>query len=100
MVPAVCWATSLWPVIQAGLTPKLIDVDFEIFFTLLEYDTNLFSFESCPFSKTSQKSELKTEVTAAEKDLPKLMSLFQENYVDLFQPKPKMENGTKSNVTL
>jgi len=27
LVPAVCWATSLWPVIQAGLTPKLIDVD-------------------------------------------------------------------------
>lgn len=26
-VPAVCWSTSLWPVIQANLTPVLVDVD-------------------------------------------------------------------------
>ena len=26
-VPAVCWSTSLWPVIQAGLVPVLVDVD-------------------------------------------------------------------------
>ena len=31
LVPAVCWATSLWPIIQAGLTPKLIDVDINTF---------------------------------------------------------------------
>ena len=31
LIPAVCWATSLWPVIQAGLTPKLIDVDLNTF---------------------------------------------------------------------
>ena len=29
LVPAVCWSTSLWPVIQAGLTPRLIDVDLQ-----------------------------------------------------------------------
>jgi CDP-6-deoxy-D-xylo-4-hexulose-3-dehydrase len=29
LVPAVCWPTSLWPVIQAGLTPRLIDVDLQ-----------------------------------------------------------------------
>lgn len=26
-VPAVCWSTSLWPLLQMGLTPVLIDVD-------------------------------------------------------------------------
>ncbi len=26
-VPAVCWSTSLWPVIQTGLAPVLVDVD-------------------------------------------------------------------------
>ncbi len=26
-VPAVCWSTSLWPLIQMGLTPVLVDVD-------------------------------------------------------------------------
>tara|TARA_B100000795_G_C22766706_1_gene426020 strand:- start:114 stop:1328 length:1215 start_codon:yes stop_codon:yes gene_type:complete len=36
LVPAVCWSTSLWPVIQAGLTPKLIDVDLKTFSINLE----------------------------------------------------------------
>ena len=27
VVPAVCWSTSLWPIIQMGLVPVLIDVD-------------------------------------------------------------------------
>jgi CDP-4-dehydro-6-deoxyglucose reductase, E1 len=31
LVPAVCWPTSLWPIIQAGLTPKFIDVDINTF---------------------------------------------------------------------
>ena len=26
-VPAVCWSTSLWPIIQTGLIPVLVDVD-------------------------------------------------------------------------
>ena len=29
LVPAVCWSTSLWPIYQAGLIPKFIDVDLE-----------------------------------------------------------------------
>ena len=36
LVPAVCWATSLWPIIQAGLVPKLIDVDLKTFSLNLE----------------------------------------------------------------
>ncbi len=27
IVPSLCWSTSLWPIIQAGLTPKFVDVD-------------------------------------------------------------------------
>ena len=30
-MPAVCWPTSLWPIIQAGLKPKFIDVDLNTF---------------------------------------------------------------------
>ena len=26
-IPAVCWSTSLWPIIQMGLVPVLLDVD-------------------------------------------------------------------------
>ena len=27
LVPALCWSTSLWPIIQAGLKPKFVDID-------------------------------------------------------------------------
>ena len=27
LIPALCWPTSLWPLVQAGLIPKFIDVD-------------------------------------------------------------------------
>ncbi len=27
LIPAVCWPTSLWPLVQAGLKPKFIDVE-------------------------------------------------------------------------
>lgn len=31
LVPSLCWPTSLWPFIQAGLKPKFIDVDLNTF---------------------------------------------------------------------
>jgi CDP-4-dehydro-6-deoxyglucose reductase, E1 len=31
LVPAVCWPTSLWPIIQSGLKPVFVDVDKETF---------------------------------------------------------------------
>ena len=27
LIPALCWSTSLWPLVQSGLKPKFIDVD-------------------------------------------------------------------------
>lgn len=27
LIPSLCWPTSLWPLVQAGLRPKFIDVD-------------------------------------------------------------------------
>lgn len=27
LIPALCWSTSLWPIIQSGLKPKFIDID-------------------------------------------------------------------------
>ena len=43
LVPSICWSTSLWPIIQAGLKPKLIDVDlnsFSLLKVILIYDIN------------------------------------------------------------
>ena len=31
LVPAVCWSTSLWPIIQSGLKPRFIDVELNNF---------------------------------------------------------------------
>ena len=27
IIPVVCWSTSLWPIIQAGLKPKFVDIE-------------------------------------------------------------------------
>ena len=27
LIPVLCWATSLWPLVQAGLKPKFVDID-------------------------------------------------------------------------
>ena len=27
LIPAVCWSTSLWPIIQSGLKPVFVDID-------------------------------------------------------------------------
>ena len=29
MIPAICWSTSLWPIIQSGLNPKFVDIDLK-----------------------------------------------------------------------
>ena len=29
LIPAVCWSTSLWPFVQAGLKPVFVDSDVE-----------------------------------------------------------------------
>ena len=31
LIPAVCWSTSLWPIIQSGLKPVFVDVDKNTF---------------------------------------------------------------------
>ena len=27
LIPALCWSTSLWPLVQAGLIPKFVDIN-------------------------------------------------------------------------
>ena len=36
LIPAVCWSTSLWPIIQSGLKVKFVDIDLKTF----NIDTN------------------------------------------------------------
>lgn len=29
LIPALCWSTSLWPIIQSGLKPKFVDINVQ-----------------------------------------------------------------------
>ena len=29
LIPALCWSTSLWPIIQSGLKPKFVDINIK-----------------------------------------------------------------------
>ena len=29
LIPSLCWSTSLWPIVQAGLVPKFVDVSLD-----------------------------------------------------------------------
>jgi len=29
LIPAICWSTSLWPIIQSGLKPVFVDIDLD-----------------------------------------------------------------------
>ena len=31
LIPAICWSTSLWPIVQSGLKPKFVDVNLKTF---------------------------------------------------------------------
>ena len=31
IIPALCWSTSLWPIVQSGLKPKFVDIDLDTF---------------------------------------------------------------------
>ena len=31
LIPAICWSTSLWPIIQSGLKAKFVDIDLKTF---------------------------------------------------------------------
>ena len=30
LLPVLCWSTSLWPLVQAGLKPIFVDIDIKI----------------------------------------------------------------------
>ena len=37
LIPSLCWSTSLWPIIQSGLSPKFVDVDLDSLNINLKY---------------------------------------------------------------
>ena len=61
LIPALCWSTSLWPLIQCGLKPKFLDVNINNYCLdekLLKRDKNTKIenkiFDGCSLKKVSK----------------------------------------------
>jgi CDP-6-deoxy-D-xylo-4-hexulose-3-dehydrase len=71
-VPAVCWSTSLWPIVQTGLVPVLVDVDPR---------TLNMSMSSLKLSlrKHNIKAVMMVHVLGNSTDMRELLNLVKEN---------------------
>jgi CDP-4-dehydro-6-deoxyglucose reductase, E1 len=77
-VPAVCWSTSLWPLVQMGLRPVLIDVDPS---TLnLSIPWLLRAMESYPI-----RAVMMVHILGCSTDLPALLRIVQEHDLVLIE---------------
>jgi CDP-6-deoxy-D-xylo-4-hexulose-3-dehydrase len=86
-VPAVCWSTSLWPIVQMGLVPVLVDVDPETF------NLSISSFKSS-LHKHDIKALMMVHVLGNSTQMGELLDLVKEN--DLILVEDTCESlGTK-----
>lgn len=70
-VPAVCWSTSVWPLVQMGLVPVLVDVDPA---TLnLSIPSLLHALEAHPI-----RAVMMVHVLGCSTDLPALLRIVEE----------------------
>lgn len=77
-IPAVCWSTSLWPLIQLGLKPVLVDVDAE---TLnLSIDSLRKAIECFPI-----KALMMVHVLGNSTDMQALLSLLEAHRILLME---------------
>ena len=77
-VPAVCWSTSLWPIVQMGLVPVLVDVDPE---TL---NLSIRSFKSS-LHKYDIKAIMMVHVLGNSTMMGELLGLVEENDLILIE---------------
>jgi CDP-6-deoxy-D-xylo-4-hexulose-3-dehydrase len=77
-IPAICWSTSLWPIIQMGLIPVLIDINPETLNLSLE------SMESC-IIKHQIKAVMMVHVLGNSTEVGKLLEIVEENDLILIE---------------
>lgn len=77
-VPAVCWSTSLWPIVQTGLVPVLVDIDVE---TL---NLSIKSFKST-LGKHDIKAIMMVHVLGNSTEVGDLLNLANENDLILIE---------------
>ena len=75
LIPALCWSTSLWPIVQSGLKPVFVDINIS------DLNINLNDLEKKITKKT--KAIMIVHVLSNSTDMDKLMKLkkkYQENF--------------------
>ncbi len=77
LIPALCWSTSLWPIVQSGLKPKFVDIDID---TL---NINLKDLEKKISTKT--KAIMLVHVLGNCTNMDELMKIKQKNNLILIE---------------
>ena len=92
LVPAICWSTSLWPIIQSGLKVKFVDIDIE---TL---NISLIDLEK----KVSRKTKALMLVHALGNcaDMTKLTNICKKNNIILIEDTCEALGSTFKNKPL
>ena len=77
LIPALCWSTSLWPIVQSGLKPKFVDVEVN---TL---NVNLKDLEKKITKKT--KAVLAVHILGNSTNMEKLMQICKKKNLTLIE---------------
>jgi CDP-6-deoxy-D-xylo-4-hexulose-3-dehydrase len=77
MVPALCWSTSLWPIVQAGMKPRFVDVDTKTF------NIDLNDLEKKITKKT--KAIVAVHVLGNSTNMKRLSSIISKNKLTLIE---------------
>ena len=92
LIPAICWSTSLWPIIQSGLKVKFVDIDL----SSLNIDLNDL------IKKITKKTKALMLVHALGNctDMTKLMSICKKNKIILIEDTCEALGSTYKNKPL
>ena len=92
LIPAICWSTSLWPIIQSGLKVKFVDIDL----STLNIDLNDLN------KKITKKTKALMLVHALGNcaDMTKLMNICKKNKIILIEDTCEALGSTYKNKPL
>ena len=92
ILPAICWSTSLWPIVQSGLKPKFVDVDLKTF------NLNLNHLEKIINKKT--KAILAVHVLGNSPNMKNLMDIVNKKKLVLIEDTCESLGSTYNNKYL
>lgn len=92
LIPAICWSTSLWPIIQSGLKVKFVDIDL----STLNIDLNDL------IKKITKRTKALMLVHALGNctDMTKLMNICKKNKIILIEDSCEALGSTYKNKPL